>query len=337
MTFSCSRPALVSGLLAQWRSYAIYSFPMLGQVNLSLGVREQQKITTTPAFADLFLEAGKTAFLGIHGLGGAPKELEYLGKRLYRSGITVSAPLLPGHESASALKKARWPLWAGFLEERLDALFERHGPVFVGGLCSGAWLALALAAKKPHQVAGLVLYSTTYYYDGWNNGRLGAAWVWLALYTPIRWFYSFPTERPPYGIKDARLQRLIAAHARHADGTDAMKAGFSAIPAPCFGQMHGLRAWVRPHLAAIHHPALLLHSREDDLTSIKSSEYVLHRLGSQDKRLIALDDCYHLITLDKQKHLVAQATTDFIVQHSLGSKKGPCPDDLCPGARSAAL
>lgn len=291
--------------------------PILGACVLASYKGKQRTVKKSSSFSDLFYEAGRTAFLGIHGLGGAPKEIQYLAKKLHHAGITSSVPVLPGHESLASLKTIHWDAWIDFLEERLIALSEKHGSIFIGGLSSGTWMALALAIKQPKRVAGLILYSTIYYYDGWNQGPLGFLLVWLALHTPMQRFYSFHTDNPPFGVKDTKLQRIIAVRAKSADGIDTMKAGYSTMPAHCFAQMHSLRDWVKPRLGTILHPTLLLHSKEDDLTSIRSSELVMKQLGSKDKRLISLDDCYHLITLDKQKHLVAQATIDFIERHRL--------------------
>lgn len=270
-----------------------------------------------PRIIDLCFSAGNTAFLGIHGLAGAPKELEYLAKRLRDADITCEVPVLPGHGGTiTDLKGVGWRDWLDFLEKRLLALHEKHGPVFVGGLCSGALLALALAVRQPKLVKGLILYSTTYFYDGWNSGPLGQWGVLFVLYSPMRWFFSFPNVRPPFGVKDPRLQRLIAAHLKRTSiNHGVMQAGYSQIPAKSFAQMESLKHWVRRRLGNIHQPTLLMHSVADDMTSIRSSELVLKHLGSEDKKLLRLNDCYHMITLDQQKRCVAKETIGFIHQH----------------------
>lgn len=247
-------------------------------------------------------------------MAGSPKELEPIAKGLSQEGITSDIPLLPGHAtSMSDLKKVKWQEWANFLENRLLELSEAHEPLFAGGLCSGALLALELARRQPERIAGLVLFSSTYFYDGWNLPKWGWAFLPLAFYTPLRWFYAFPTDRPPYGVKDKRLQRLIASmYCRLGTLDRTTTIGYPKIPAPTFHEMHKLRNHIKRHLGEIRTPSLLFHSLEDDLTSFKSSQFILERLGASQKRLILLEDCYHLITVDKKKSEVIRETLAFL-------------------------
>ena len=59
-------------------------------------------------------------------------------------------------------------------------------------------------------------------------------------------------------------------------------------------------------------PVLLIHSLEDDLTSVKSSEFVYDTISSAYKQFIKLEDSYHVVTLDNEKKFVAEKTFDFI-------------------------
>ena len=68
---------------------------------------------------------------------------------------------------------------------------------------------------------------------------------------------------------------------------------------------------VKRELPTITTPALLLHSREDDLTSIKNPDYVEAKIGSKIVRKIILDDSYHMMTIDNQKDRVAEETIKF--------------------------
>lgn len=257
---------------------------------------------------------GRGVFLGVHGMAGSPKELEFLAKRLRDAGISSDVPTLPGHGTTMEdLERLRWQEWVDFLEERLLALGKDKEPVFVGGLCSGALLALAVALRQPSRIRGLVLYSTALFYDGWNLPKWGKLFLYAAFFTPIGWHKGFRTDRPPYGVKDKRLQGVIASmYARMDSKSQATTLGYTEIPAATFHEMHKLRNHVKRHLGEIHTPTLLLHSLEDDLTSVKSSKFVLERLGSSQKRLVLLEDCYHLITVDKKKREVADQTVSFL-------------------------
>ena len=69
-------------------------------------------------------------------------------------------------------------------------------------------------------------------------------------------------------------------------------------------------------MAKITAPTLILQASEDDFTSVKNSEFVLSRIASADKKLVLLDDSYHVITVDRQRDVVAQELQTFIAAHT---------------------
>jgi len=108
-----------------------------------------------------FLPGGRTGALLIHGFTGSPPEMRPVADYLNERGVTVSAPLLPGHGTTSAqLNRCRWKDWTDYAEEAYTQLRDRCEPVFVGGLSMGSLIASFLAAK--HSVAGAMLYSPAF-------------------------------------------------------------------------------------------------------------------------------------------------------------------------------
>lgn len=98
------------------------------------------------------LDRGPTACLLLHGFSGSPAEIRALGEYLAAQGITVRAPLLPGHGTdREALRKSRWPHWVRAAEAELAELEPRYGKVHVAGFSMGGLIALYLAAR--HEVA----------------------------------------------------------------------------------------------------------------------------------------------------------------------------------------
>ncbi len=72
-----------------------------------------------------------------------------------------------------------------------------------------------------------------------------------------------------------------------------------------------LVAVTKKELHTIRAPTLLLHAREDDVSSTKNAYYVAKRLaGPVDVCL--LDDCYHMITVDRQRDEVAARSIEHI-------------------------
>ena len=58
-------------------------------------------------------------------------------------------------------------------------------------------------------------------------------------------------------------------------------------------------------------PALIVHPRDDDMASLKNAQYLQAHLGGLVDTLV-LDDSYHMVTLDQQRHIVAERTGRFV-------------------------
>ena len=62
-------------------------------------------------------------------------------------------------------------------------------------------------------------------------------------------------------------------------------------------------------------PTLVIHSRRDHTCPFdRNVDFVMGRLGSVEKRAIALEESYHVIAVDSEKDRVAQETLDFVAQ-----------------------
>jgi carboxylesterase len=86
---------------------------------------------------------------------------------------------------------------------------------------------------------------------------------------------------------------------------------YTKTPASSMHELFRLIREVKKELPAIRTPALILHSSEDDLTSVKNPDYVEGKIGSKIVRKIILDDSYHMMTIDNQKDRVAEETIKF--------------------------
>ena len=254
-----------------------------------------------------FYEGGDVGVLLIHGMTGTPVEMRHVGKGLAKAGFTVYGVQLAGHCGNEAdLAKTGWKDWYASVEQGLTQLRERVRKVVVGGLSMGAVMALHLAARHPDEVDGLLLYGTTLWYDGWTIPWYSFLWKPL-IHTPIGRNYTF-MEKHPYGIKDERLRKRVVQNMLAGNSADA---GLAGMPSFSVRELWKLVAVVKRELSSIYAPALILHAREDDVSSVKNAYYVARRLaGPVDVCL--LDDCYHLITIDRQKDEVIARSIEHI-------------------------
>lgn len=268
--------------------------------------------------------SGQHAVLLIHGLTGTPTEMKPVAKRLTKQGFSVMCPALAGHcGSVSDLKKSKWQDWYGTIERSFEALKAAgHAQVYVAGLSMGALIALVLAAEKGRRVDGIGLLSTTFFYDGWNMSRMRRSVLMpIALYSPLKYFLSWE-EPPPYGIKCERTRALVHAVLENRDALATEKVGIFKTPGVTVHESVRLIKATKKILPRVQSPALIVHSTEDDMASVKNAHFVAQRISSQKVETFFVDDTYHVLTLDKRKDDVARRLGEFF-KH-------------CDGARSPA-
>lgn len=267
----------------------------------------RQPVCTEVKDHSFFLEGGDVGVLLIHGLTGTPVEMRYVGKGLHKAGFTVYGVQLPGHCGNEVdLAATGWKDWYAGVEQALAALKTRVKTVVVGGLSMGAVMSLHLAAKHGAEISGLLLYGTTLWYDGWTIPWYSILWKPL-INTPLGRNYTF-MEKYPYGIKDERLRRRVVQNMLSGNSADA---GLAGMPACGVRELWKLVAEVKKELPSIYAPALILHAREDDVSSVRNAYYVARNLGGP-ADVSLLDDCYHMITVDRQRDEVVARSVEFL-------------------------
>src|SRR5262245_501340 len=285
--------------------------------------------TETPD-RSLFLEGGRVGILLIHGLGGTPVELRFIAQGLARAGHTVYCCQLAGHcGTPEELRRSTWREWSASVEAAHAKLAQHCDVILAGGLSMGGILALELAQKRPAGVQGLLLFAPTLKLDGWSmpwHSRL----LQYIRPTPLRIEIDLP-EREPYGLKDERVRRIVVASMQSGD---ASAAGVFSTPVRSFANFNALVAAVKPNLGKVRQPALIVHPREDDIASLRNAQYLQANLGGLVDTLV-LDNSYHMVTLDQQRHIVAERTATFVnwVEAQIAAAKSR----FVPAARGVAV
>ena len=264
-----------------------------------------------------FEKRGEIGVLLIHGLTGTPAEMRHFGRQLSRKGLTVACPQLAGHcDSVDALKASSWEDWYRSVDKAFEALHRECKQVHVAGLSMGALLGLLLAARKKERLAGVTLLSPTFFYDGWNIPKWRQKLLLpLVIYSPLRHFLSWE-EPPPYGIKDERVRAMVASVLENRDSRTADKIGHFKTPATVIRESKGLIRAAKRCLGQVHRPTLVVHSLEDDMASVRNAHFVTDRIRSERVETFFVDDCYHVLTLDKRKDDIAQRVAAFCTAQS---------------------
>ena len=278
------------------------------------------------------LDSPPPAVLLLHGLCANPLELAPVAKSLREAGYVVEVPAMSGY-GVSALGDQRgqpqpvppFEHWLAEVEAAYDRLLATHGRVAIGGLCMGAVLALALAARRP--ATALVLISTTLHFDGWNVSPWRRL-LPLAFLPVLRRRMSFK-ETAPYGLKNERMRAWVE-QAMASDHVSAV--GAARLSAAALFEATRLIRHVRARLPRLSTPALVLHATQDDVAGPRSVHELQRRLG-QAPEVHWFHDSYHMLTLDNERVTVARQVRDFLLRQlpltaskpGTGLGAGACP------------
>ena len=231
--------------------------------------------------------SGATGVLLFHGFTSTTVEVRPLAEFLHQAGYSVMAPLLPGHgtrpEDALKVHKADWLRTA---YQAYQSLKMRTLRVVVGGESMGALLALHLASKYP-QITGVVTFAPAIQVNGqWRS-------VLLAPFVKIRPKYYLPEE-------NAAPPDILPWQ------------GYNVLPIPAVAQFFWLQQQVRQELKSVQQPALIFQGKLDGTIDPDGAKVVLNQLGSQDKKLVWLENSGHTLLLGREHNQIYRDTLAFI-------------------------
>jgi carboxylesterase len=254
-------------------------------------MREDEDMTSTlvPGTEPYSAEGGPVGVLLSHGFTGSPASMTPWARHLADAGHTVRVPRLPGHGTTwKDMNTTRWQDWYAEVDAALTDLRSRCDRVVVAGLSMGGCLALRLAEQRPTDVDALVLV----------NPAVNVARLDIKLVPALQWVVpAMP------GI-----------------GNDIKKPGQDEIgydKTPLKALASQVRMWkdVRAGLPKVTQPLLLFRSTDDHVVDATSKTIILDGVSSTVKEFVALEDSFHVATLDHDAARIFTATDDFIAQH----------------------
>lgn len=245
----------------------------------------------------------------IHGMLSTPLEFGLLAQPLRSRGIDHIALEIPGYSLADTRASHSWRNWLALTRATLDAVIAPGEPVILGGLCMGGVFAAALALEGHYNVQGLVMMSPTFEYDGWSLSRW-SEWRKLAYLLRVDRLISI-SEREPFGIKNPKIRKWIA---RDMQQRHQSAAGPAKLPLRALREGERIMAWVAARLPSITCPTLVLHAREDEITSLASVERLFATIKNPAKELVVMEDSYHMITIDNDRARVVDELCRFVAR-----------------------
>ena len=284
---------------------------------------------------DIVLQNGRNSLVYlIHGITGTPVEMRYLARGLARRGGDVYATTLPGHcTSLRDLVRTDEQQWCEHIAAQLTYARTRYEHVYVAGLSAGSLLSLEASTMVP--VDGVGVMSPTFFYDGWNTPWSHAILpMALKLVPEGLQHLLFHLDGPPYGVKDTMIQAHIRASynptavfhewvnlwwkgygseaAGH--GTEppsAASKGYPLFPLRTLTEIDRLMKRVKGNLGKVSAPTVILQASDDDMTGPRNAQFVHDEIASLHKQIVLLDDCYHVITVDRQRQAVVNHLAEF--------------------------
>jgi carboxylesterase len=248
----------------------------------------------------------------IHGLTGTPAEMTPLAAALQgRHPLWVAR--IAGHETSVAeLAETSWLDWYASAETGLRALTATAPRVVVVGLSMGALLALHLAIAHRETVAGVVLLSPAAALRRGTVRRLSRA------------LHALAALDARSALLRARLARVLFAK----DGSDIADAevrarhpGYRQVPLRALLNLLLLQRLVRREAPRLEQPALVIHARHDHTCPAAAARELYGRLGSPDKRLVLLEESFHVVTVDRERERVAAEVQAFLDRLGAGAPR----------------
>jgi carboxylesterase len=230
----------------------------------------------------------------LHGFTGSPRTVRPWGEHLADAGLTVRAPLLPGHGADwRELAKTGWTDWYAAAERAFTELYARCDQVFVTGISMGGCLAFRLAETQGDRVSGLVVVNPSLAGD---NPLIPLAPV---LKYVIRSLSSIGGDIKKPGAQEGALKKTPVA-------------SVATLP----------RMWKTTvaGLAAVTQPVLVYRSTVDHVVGPASMKLLTAALPGAEVRPLA--NSYHVATLDNDAPEIFDGTLAFIQKHSIGQQNG---------------
>ncbi len=235
-----------------------------------------------------FLEGtSERAVLLIHGYTGAPSEMRLLGEYLNNMGFTVQGVRLPGHGTTPEdLNETTTVDWYDEAERTCCELLSRYPKVMVAGLSMGGLLTIKLASQLPIQRAAIL-----------------AAPIFLQ------------DKRVPLFPILRHFIKYLPKQKRNYHETAMYNVAYDRMPTkPIDSILKMIKIAKTEYLPKIEIPCLVIQSKIEHTVNPKSAQYIYDNIKSKLKRLVWLEHCGHILTLDTERDKVFKLVGDFFLE-----------------------
>jgi carboxylesterase len=233
--------------------------------------------------------------LAFHGFTATPRELDPLADVASELGLGVKVPLFPGHGARVAdLSKVRFEDYLECGRTALANLLAANPNerVVLGGLSTGALVAMHLAATAPESVIGLVALA--------NALTLFApypAWP-LRMVSHMRGVdFDVPKRQgPDIADPDARRKHLM----------------YSLQPVRAAAEVERAGRLILPSLGRIRCPVFIAHGAQDHVAPPRNAFLLADAVGTNDVELVMLQRSWHIVSEDLDRAELCDRVRAFL-------------------------
>jgi carboxylesterase len=236
-----------------------------------------------------------TAVLVIHGFPANPRTVGHIAGFLERGGFAYEIPTLRGHgtryQDLNGVRSKDWIEDAMAAYERLE---RAHGRVTVVGHSMGGLVAANVVAHYP-QTPALVMVAPAFQFSN-------PAVKLLPILGKVVKYWS----GGPSAVIDPKLRAE----------SETQDIVYKRFPVKAFEELFNLSKTTPLELEKIRCPALVIHSRKDQVIPNSSAELAVKHLGSKDKRLKWFEQSGHEMFWDMERDALCETIVKFLLEHS---------------------
>lgn len=228
----------------------------------------------------------------VHGFTASALATRPLGQRLAAEGFSVEVPLLPGHgTSARDLARTRYADWRASAALAVETLARGCDQVIVVGHSMGGTVALDLAARGAHPLAGVVTINALVLGREQLIAKVAPVLQYVLPFVP-RDAAGMPTDDIAKPGVSEQAYRWVSARAA--------QSLMDELPR------------VRAGLPSVTCPALVVTSTEDHTVDPRNGAAITASLGSARVDTLSCERSFHSPLIDYDAELVEDAVVRFV-------------------------
>ena len=235
---------------------------------------------------DIRLSGGKIGILVIHGFTGTPESIAPWAEGFHDAGLSVIAPVLPGHGTKwEDLNATTWNDWYKTVEDTFLELKKNCERVFVAGFSVGGALALRLAQIRGSEIEGLLLCNAAIF----DDRKFLRALPLIKNFIPS-------TKTGPMDVKKSISKRM----------------SYDRMPLRALDSLRHLWRNVEENLYLIDLPLMVSYSIDDHVIQPINSETIIDNVYSTDIREVIFEESFHNVAWDNDSDLLIEESIRFI-------------------------